>query len=147
MAIKIIQIRGKMAKENNLIPKIEIKDKTINKDMETMDMKESKEIICIKTMAEDIMIKIKGTKTMETKWEMDITKSKWKIRINTNKVAIMNIKEVSIRRVPKINLTFNIIIKNSTNGINILKIILSKIVTIEAKHIGIEDKIFTNTKE
>jgi hypothetical protein len=67
MAIKIIQIRGKMAKENNLIPKIEIKDKTINKDMETMDMKESKEIICIKTMAEDIMIKIKGTKTMETK--------------------------------------------------------------------------------
>ncbi len=59
----------------------------------------------------------------------------------------MNIKEVSIRRVPKINLTFNIIIKNSTNRINILKIILQKTVTIEIKHIGIEDKIFANTKE
>ncbi len=59
----------------------------------------------------------------------------------------MNNKEASMRRIPKINLTFNIIIKNTTNGINILKIILQKIVTIDTKHIGIEDKIFKNTKE
>jgi hypothetical protein len=144
MDIKIIKIQGNLAKENNLIDKIEIKDKTINKDMETMGIKEIKEIIGIKTMTENIIIKIEGTKTMEA---MDIAKSKCKIRINTNKGAIMNIKEVSIRRVPKINLTFNIIIKNSTNRINIMKIILQKIVTIDTKHIGIKDMIFTNTKE
>lgn len=124
MAREMIKIQGKMVKKNNLIPKIEIKDETSNQDMDTMDMKESKEIIGIKTMAEDIMIKIEGTKAMETKWEMDITKSKSNIRINTNKVAVMIIKEASMRRVPKNNLTFNIIIKNSTNRINILKIIL-----------------------
>jgi hypothetical protein len=115
--------------------------------MNAMGMEESKEIIGIKTMTENIIIKIEWTKTMETKWEMDITESKWKIMINTNKVVIMNNKEASMRRIPKINLTFNIIIKNTTNGINILKIILQKIVTIDTKHIGIEDKIFKNTKE
>jgi hypothetical protein len=41
--------------------------------LETMGIKEIKEIIGIKTMTENIIIKIEGTKTMET---MDIAKSK-----------------------------------------------------------------------
>jgi hypothetical protein len=56
-----------MVKENNLIPKIEIKDEISNNEINTIAMKDSKEMIGIQTIAEDIMIKIEGTKPMETK--------------------------------------------------------------------------------
>jgi hypothetical protein len=58
MAMKIIKIQGNMVKKNNFILKIEIKGKTSNKDMNAMGMEESKEIIGIKTMTENIIIKI-----------------------------------------------------------------------------------------
>jgi hypothetical protein len=77
----------------------------------------------------------------------EIIESNGKTIINTIKVTIINTQRSSLIRVPKNSLIFNIIIKTSTNLINIIKIILKKTTTIGNKKVGIKDRIFMNIKE
>jgi hypothetical protein len=77
----------------------------------------------------------------------EIIESNGTTTINTIRIMITDTQASSWIRVPKHSLTFKIIMKTSTNLINIIKIILKKATTIGTKKVGIKDTIFMNMKE